>query len=104
MSITPNFLEAYFPEKFFSLEKNTEEPVVMDNSSAAYSDGVGDATYQVPFYSDDEGVFIPVGTSMKEVEERMIEVTLQHTKGNRTKAAKILGIGIRTLRRKLNEQ
>jgi DNA-binding protein Fis len=35
-------------------------------------------------------------------EQRMIEHALALTNGNRTKAAKLLGINLRTLRRKLN--
>ncbi len=49
------------------------------------------------------GVFIPLGTPMEEVEETMIRETLKHTNGNRTQAARILKIGLRTLRRKLNK-
>ncbi|MCP4752265.1 MAG: sigma-54-dependent Fis family transcriptional regulator [Proteobacteria bacterium] len=44
-----------------------------------------------------------VGISMSEAEKRLIFETLKQTKGNRTKAADILGISIRTLRNKLNE-
>lgn len=101
--ITPDYLEAYFPEKFFSMENMAafESPAP---DPPAYQEFETPSEYQVPFYSDDEGVFIPVGTPMKEVEDKMIEATLRYTKGNRTKAAKLLGIGIRTLRRKLNEQ
>ena len=40
---------------------------------------------------------------MKEAEKRFIFKTLYETKGNRTHAAKTLGISIRTLRNKLNE-
>ncbi len=50
-----------------------------------------------------EGVFIPTGTTLKEAEELLIRDALRHTGGNRTKAAKLLGIGLRTLRRRLNE-
>lgn len=40
--------------------------------------------------------------SLAEVEKRQIFLALKATGGNRTQAAKILGIGLRTLRRKLN--
>ncbi|MCP4764636.1 MAG: hypothetical protein GY870_22870, partial [archaeon] len=36
-------------------------------------------------------------------EQKMIFKTLDTTEGNRTHAAKILGISVRTLRNKLNE-
>jgi len=37
------------------------------------------------------------------MEQKMIFTTLDKTEGNRTHAAKILGISVRTLRNKLNE-
>ncbi len=37
------------------------------------------------------------------MEQKMIFRTLDQTEGNRTHAAKILGISVRTLRNKLNE-
>ncbi|MGA1597894.1 MAG: sigma-54-dependent transcriptional regulator [bacterium] len=46
---------------------------------------------------------IEVGMSMREAEKKLIFETLRQTKGNRTHAAQILGISIRTLRNKLNE-
>lgn len=54
--------------------------------------------------SSEKGVFVPVGSTLQDAEDLLIEVTLKETNGNRTKAAKILGIGVRTLRRRLNEQ
>ena len=53
--------------------------------------------------TDDKTVKLKVGISMAEAEKQMIFETLKHTGGNRTKAAEILGISIRTLRNKLNE-
>ena len=44
-----------------------------------------------------------VGKTVGEVEQQLILDTLDHCLGNRTHAAKILGISIRTLRNKLNE-
>jgi two-component system response regulator FlrC len=45
---------------------------------------------------------IPSG-SLKELEQKAIYQTLDRTDGNRTHAAQILGISVRTLRNKLNE-
>ena len=44
-----------------------------------------------------------VGRTMADVERDLILETLKHCLGNRTHAANILGISIRTLRNKLNE-
>ena len=44
-----------------------------------------------------------VGRTMAEVEQMLIVDTLRHTLGNRTHAATVLGISIRTLRNKLRE-
>jgi len=51
--------------------------------------------------SEAGGEFIP--GPLKEIEKKMIFQTLDKTEGNRTHAAKILGISVRTLRNKLNE-
>jgi two-component system, response regulator FlrC len=44
-----------------------------------------------------------VGRTVAEVERDLILETLKHCLGNRTRAALVLGISIRTLRNKLNE-
>ncbi|MBL8672348.1 MAG: helix-turn-helix domain-containing protein, partial [Alphaproteobacteria bacterium] len=44
-----------------------------------------------------------VGRTVAEVERDLIINTLQHCLGNRTHAANILGISIRTLRNKLKQ-
>ena len=49
------------------------------------------------------GVAALVGRRMEEVERELIIETLTHCLGNRTRAAEILGISIRTLRNKLHE-
>jgi DNA-binding NtrC family response regulator len=49
------------------------------------------------------GVETLVGRSIADVERDMIIDTLEHCLGNRTHAANILGISIRTLRNKLNQ-
>jgi DNA-binding NtrC family response regulator len=52
---------------------------------------------------ESDGLFIPTGTDLKRVEELLIADTLKRTDGNRTKAAALLGISLRNLRRKLNK-
>jgi len=49
------------------------------------------------------GIFIPSGVSLEKAEDMLIQDALKKTGGNRTRAAKLLGISIRTLRRKLNK-
>ncbi len=55
-----------------------------------------------PFVGNAAPVFAP-GLSLKEMEKNIIFSTLDHTNDNRTHAAQILGISVRTLRNKLNE-
>lgn len=46
---------------------------------------------------------VPVGSTLREMEKQLILKTLEEVKGNRTHAAKVLGISVRTLRNKLKE-
>ena len=47
---------------------------------------------------------IPKDMSLDEVENKIIKLTFQRTGGNKTKAAKLLNIGLRTLQRKVKAQ
>jgi len=49
-------------------------------------------------------ITIPIGTPLEEVEQRLIEETLRHTSGDKTLAAKLLGITSRTIYRKLKRE
>ncbi len=49
-----------------------------------------------------QGTFIPTGTTLAEAEQILIDAALSQSNGNRIEAAKSLGMGERTLRRKLN--
>ncbi len=57
-----------------------------------------DQSFETP-----ESKGIQAGQSVGEVERKLIMTTLEQTNGNRTHAAKLLGISLRTLRNKLRE-
>jgi len=46
---------------------------------------------------------IAPGTTVEEAERRLILMTLEHTRDNKTRAAEILGISLKTLHNKLNK-
>lgn len=50
-----------------------------------------------------EELRIPVGSTIEQTERALIELTLDHTKNNKTRAAEILGISQKTLFNKLRE-
>jgi len=49
-----------------------------------------------------QGALAP-GTTVEEAERRLIVMTLEHTRDNKTRAAEILGISLKTLHNKLNK-
>ncbi len=104
--ITPDHLAAYFPEKMIVTEIIKPDPTVQFSKPVKQYVGnmvTEDDIIEVASVPTEEGVFIPVGITLKEAEDMVIQSALKHTRGNRTKAAKILGIGLRTIRRKVNE-
>ncbi len=52
---------------------------------------------------DDEYIRISPGMSLEEAEKEVIRMTLIHEKGNKTRTAEVLGIGRKTLHRKIKE-
>lgn len=108
--ITPDFLVAYFPEKMIQPQsaghlQSTLKSFESENYPATDSNVQDSNIIEVKSYHHDEkeGIMVPLGTSMRDAEDLIIKATLNYTLGNRTKAAKILGIGLRTIRRKINE-
>ena len=45
----------------------------------------------------------PLGTTIEQMERELIHSTLEATGGNRTHTAQLLGIGVRTLQRKIRQ-
>ncbi len=50
----------------------------------------------------DDVLQMPVGARMEEVEEAYLRLTLKHTNDNKTRAAEILGLSLRTLHNRIN--
>jgi DNA-binding NtrC family response regulator len=48
-------------------------------------------------------VALSPGITVEEAENRLILLTLEHTRDNKTRAAEILGISLKTLHNKLNK-
>jgi DNA-binding NtrC family response regulator len=65
------------------------------NSSGAAVRAVGEV--------DSATIGLRIGTTISEAEKVLIQHTLQHTKNNKTRAAEILGISLKTLHNKLKE-
>jgi DNA-binding NtrC family response regulator len=55
----------------------------------------------VPAASSDDVLEMPVGARMDEVEEAYLRLTLKYTSDNKTRAAEILGVSLRTLHNRL---
>ena len=65
--------------------------------------GAPAGTRTAPQTPDVDSVRLPVGTTVDEAEKALVLLTLQHTKNNKTRAAEILGISLKTLFNKLKE-
>ena len=56
-----------------------------------------------PAAAEADGVRFQIGTTVEEAEKGLILRTLEHTRNNKTRAAEILGISLKTLHNKLKE-
>jgi len=61
------------------------------------------ASGPAPVHLDEEAVRFSIGTTVEEAEKGLILRTLEHTRNNKTRAAEILGISLKTLHNKLKE-
>lgn len=87
-----------WPANVRELENVIERAALLAGDSLITDDGL-----QFEVGQEDQTLQFSVGMTLSEVEKRLILQTLELTAFNRTRAAHLLGISIRTLRNKLNE-
>ena len=75
--------------------------LVACNATKHLQPGFGQTVH--PTVHDPDAVHLGVGTTVEEAERQLILKTLQATTNNKTRAAEILGISLKTLHNKLKE-
>ncbi|MFY0530047.1 sigma-54-dependent transcriptional regulator [Archangium gephyra] len=97
-------LENYaWPGNVRELEHAVERAVVLAKTDILEVGDLPETVRKGPLGSAGQLV-IPIGTPMEEIERRVIHETLRHTKGDKTLAARLLGIAARTIYRKLERE
>ena len=92
-----------WPGNVRELENITERSVIMARGDIITPDELPETLRSLDLDSKTPGIDLSPGRSLKAVEKEMILRTLEDAGGNRTHAAKILGISRRTLQLKLKE-
>jgi two-component system response regulator HydG len=94
-------LEDYaWPGNVRELEHAVERAVVLARGEVLEAADLPESVRKGPRGSAGH-VVIPIGTPLEEVERRVLHETLRHTGGDKTMAARLLGIAARTIYRKL---
>ena len=95
-----DLLQTYaWPGNVRELENVIERAVVLSRSSM-----ISPADFPETLVGSEQAarhLVISIGTPLEDVEDRLIEETLRYTKGDKTIAAKLLGIATRTIYRRL---
>jgi DNA-binding NtrC family response regulator len=102
-----NLFHTYsWPGNVRELRNTLERAVIVCDGSVVETKhlppGFGQTTLR-PSVEDPDGVRLGVGTTVEEAEKMLILKTLESTNNNKTKAAEILGISLKTLHNKLKE-
>lgn len=104
MSITPkamSYLEAYeWQGNIRELRNIIEGAVVLSKDDKITEENLPEYIIK---NDNTQSIYIKPGMSLSEIEKIAIQSTLAYTKNNKTKAAEILGIGRKTLHRKIDE-
>ena len=98
---TLDLLEKYdWPGNVRELENVTRRALALCRNPVI---SPGDLFLDMDDSASTSGVELKAGLSLQELERQLVRITLEETEGNRTRAAEMLGISLRTLRNKLRE-
>lgn len=89
-----------WPGNIRELRNCIESAVVLSRTDVI---DVNDLPPAVSKARNNDEIVIPLGTTMEEAERIIINATLAYCKGNKTKTADVLGLGRKTIQRKLDD-
>jgi DNA-binding NtrC family response regulator len=87
---------------FVTLEHLPPHLAAAGGAASAPEPAVAAATSSASGSTTQPSLTLTPGTTVEEAETRLIQLTLNHTRNNKTRAAEILGISLKTLHNKLN--
>ena len=89
-----------WPGNIRELRNCIESSVVLSKANVIELD---DLPLSITSGAKDNQINIPLGATMETAEKEFITATLNYCKGNKSKASEMLGIGRKTLHRKIQE-
>ena len=106
-SVLQMFINHNWPGNIREVRNTLERAVIVCEGSLIeprhLPPNFGVSGLRVASASDSEGIRLEVGTTVEEAEKMLILKTLASTNNNKTRAAEILGISLKTLHNKLKE-
>ncbi|MEZ0311411.1 MAG: sigma-54-dependent transcriptional regulator [Myxococcota bacterium] len=95
-----------WPGNVRELENTIERAVVLAKSEVIGVDDLPEnvrSAVSTARRDDSKGMYVPFGTPLEDIERRLIKETLERCGGDKSTAARLLGIATRTIYRKLDE-
>jgi two-component system response regulator HydG len=97
-------LQAYcWPGNVRELENAVERAVIVTKGRTIKVEDLPESVMESSEVAERQTLDVEIGSSLESVERRLIEQTLAFTQGDKSQAAQILGIGRKTLYRKLEQ-
>lgn len=92
-----------WPGNIRELRSKLEQAMIMCDSDTLLPQHFSEEIHKAQLSESGDVIQLKIGSSLQDAEKELIQRTLAKVAGNKTKAAEILGIGTRTLYRKIDE-